>query len=1089
MPATDGSMSRSWLADECRQQAVLFLAVAACSRREKTGEVGSGCPEPLLAGGSSLKTLVTSHAGVLDAAFKASEVAAWVDRVFEQHAAQADAGIPLTPWKRVELVRWWLEAGKALATIDAAQRATLARVTRGGNDAMHPALWCAERFDRFSLSMNAFGEEAREADWNTAASTPGDYRRKLFTWVMSPDRRRPGLGKDLKAWLSHLQGEMRDIADDAAKLFGTNRRFHSGGELELATSEKWIVAKWVAGGRMGGRVFTEIRRPVNYPAAEGTRQLVKGVAVMPTAQALVAELTDFRAAGGTRSAALAGNLPSLERATAFARVRWQPNDLVSKFWSKTDAAGPGLLPPETVEPAFLAVARWLTAAQVVADLDEPAALRDEPGELIEAIRIALAIEGFRVQKSRPGQRPGRAIPRAAGMPGLQHCLVFTHEKSAFEVPLGCLDEPASCPPTLFAAIEALDWRLWAFTAAPWDCEEELTGKLLKILVAPRMLRSDAWESIKRQALHVSGGAADEEPLAKLFTYAHERRMAFELFRTRMYRDKPAGAMLDGLIQECRNLAQESLAALVRLDPAAVRRLDPPRRSDGVIDVAAWLAQGGPAGDAADDTAAEQVTPYRLRWSRGPRPRGELLEERRDGKVVEVLISAGDASDPELAVLNVPGLSANWRDERPDTPAGRLAELLADCRAKLAGSAAGSVAGHSDPTAPPLVGLRAAFAGEAAAAFHELITRCRSGDEAALAWGRVLKGDRGFDFACHPGIDIEARGLRPPALDDPFLDWDFDSTVPAGQDLEVRFAMTPAKARRVISLGPRKSGSLADRAELLAAACQRAGGSLARLGNEARLATHRWTTFRALVPHPAGSAEPLLDELLHGAAAPAADRTAIFAAAAEWCEAIDHQLVPSAWRADGRLLPAAFADLTLAPDFDDQAPTGTVVIRRFGLRGVHGWPFSGAVSAGPAPGGFHEFRACAQRLGNSQDVGHNPSGHDLLCWAEELAKHSLAGTLTLALPNLFDRLWEAIASVTDPAARAEVESAATPLFEMLKGCCRMIPFEPAKLGEYSAGWVREADGAQPRGRRIKRVVRPGLRTVENTLVRPALVITE
>jgi hypothetical protein len=1088
MPATDGSMSRSWLAEECRQQAVLFLAVAAFSRGEKTGAVATGCPEPLLAGGSFLRSLVTSRAGVLDAGIRASEVAAWVDRAFDQHAAQADAGIPLTPWKRAELVRWWLEAGKTLAPIDVAQRAMLGRVTRGGNDAMHPALWCAERFDRFSLSMDAFGEESEESprkdDWNTAAKAGDDCRQKLFNWVMLPERRRPGLGTDLKTWLSHLQGEMRDIVDDAAALFGTNRRFRSGGELSLETSDKW-VARWTAESHSGGRVFTEIRRPVIYPTANGTGQLVKGVAVMPYAQSLVAELADLRAADVPGGATLAGNLPSLERATAFALACWQPNDPVSKFWGKAGDAGPGLLPPETVEPAFLAVARWLTAAQVVADLDGSSALREEPGELIDAIRIALALERFRVRESRTGQRPGRAIPLVAGVPDLQHCLVFTHEKSAFEVPLGYLDEPASCSPSLFAAIEALDWRLWAFTAAPWDREEELTRAELGILLRPQVLRSDAWESIKRQALHVSGGAADEESLAKLFTYAHERRMAFELFRNRVYRDKPAGAMLDGLIQECRDLAQESLVALVRLDPAAVRRLDPPRQTNGAIDVATWLARGGPAGDAADDTAAEPVIPYRLHWSRGPRPRGELLEEWRDGNVVKVLVSAGDATDTELAVLNAPGLAANWRDVRPDAPAGRLAKLLADCKARLAGSGAG----ESDPSVPPLVGLRTAFAGEAAAAFHELIARCRAGDEAALAWWRVLKGDQGFDFACHPGIDIEARGLQPPALDEPFLDWDFDGTVPAGQDLEVRFAMTPAKARRVISLGPRKSGSLADRAELLATACQRAGGSLTRLGNEARLATHRWLTFGALAPHPVGTVEPLLDELLHGEAAPAADRTAIFAAVAEWCEVIDHQLVPVAWRAEARLLPAAFADLTLAPDFDDQAPTGTVVVRRFGLRGVYGWPFSGAVSAGPAPGGFHEFRACAERLGNSQDVGHNPSGYDLLCRADELAKHALAGTLPLALPNLFDRLWEAIASVTDPAARAELELAATPLFEMLKGCCRMIPFEPVKMGEYSAGWVREADGTQPKGRRIKRLVRPGLRTVENVLVRPALVITE
>jgi|GEM_PF-3709355 len=1082
-------MSQSWLAEECRQQAVLFLAVAAYSRHGKTGEVSSGCPAPLLAAGSSLQSLVTTRAGALAADAKASEIAAWVQSAFEQHATQTDAGIPLTPWKRVELVRWWLEAGKSLAAIDAAQRTSLARVTREANDRIHPALWCAERFNRFSLSMDAFSQDTREDDWNTAANAPGDYRRKLFTWVMSPDRRRPDLGKDLKTWLSHLQGEMRDIANDAAALFGANRRFRAGGKLDLATSDKWIVAKWVAGGRMGGGLFTEIRRPVIYTTVEGTSQLfVKGVAAMPTAQGLVGELADSQAVGGTEDAAQAGNLPSLERATAFARASWQPNDLVSKFWGKAGDASAGLLPAEAVVPAFLAVARWLTAAQVIADLDGPAALRDERGELIEATRIALAIEGFRVQDGRRGTRPLRAIPLAAGMPDPQQCLEFTRESSACKVSLGYLDEPASCPPTLFAAIEALDWRLWAFTAAPWNREQELTRAELEIPPRPQVLRSDDWEAIKRQALHVSGGAADEEPLAKLFTYAHERRMAFELLRTSLPQEKPAGAMLDGLIQECHGLAQESLAALVKLDPAAVLRLDPPRRSDGAIDLAAWLTRGGPACDAADDTTAEPVIPYRLRWSREPQPRGEVLEERLrdDGTAVEVLISAGDATDTELAVLNAPVFSADWRLERPEEPSARLAELLTGLRATFASPAAGQ------PGTTPgdsILALRTAFAGEAAAAFHELITRCRAGEETARAWCRILQADPEFAFACYPGIDIEAGGLQPPALDDPFLSWEFDDTKPAGQDLEVWFAMTPVKARRLISLGQRKSGSLADRAELLAAACQRAGGRLARLGSEARQATHRLMTFGVHAPNPVGTVEPLLDELLEIESAPAVDRTAIFAATADWCEAIDHQLVPSAWRAEGRLLPAACPDLSLEPDFDNQAPTGTIVIRRFGLRGVHGWPFSGAVSAGPTPGGFREFRACAERLDNSRKVGDIPSDIAWIRAADELAKHSLAGTLTLALPNLFDRLWEAIAGVADPVARAEVESATPPLFEMLKGCCRMIPFEPAKIGDYSAGWVREADGAQPRGRRIKRLVRPGLRTIENVLVRPAIVITE
>jgi len=1076
-------MSQSWLAVECSRQAVLFLAVAAFSRHVKTGEVASGCPAPLLADGSSLKSLVTRRAGALAADAKASEIADWVARAFDQHASQTDAGIPLTPWKQVELVGWWLEAGKALAAIDAAQRATLARATSGVNDPIHPALWCAERFDQFSLSMDAFRKEGCIGDWLTAKGHLDKYKETLFKWAVSPNRRRPGLPKELNnARISGLKSEMRDIVKDAEHLFGTKWKFYAGGKLTLATSDNWRVPEYAA----ADRVVTEIRGPVLYSTSEGTKKpLVNGYAVMQNAATLVAKLAGLQATGREGDAVRAGNLPSLDRATTFARTCWQPNDLVKNDWGKASDAGPGL-PPEKVEPAFLAVARWLTAAQVIADLDGPAALRDERGELIEAIRIALAIEGFRVQDSRGGQRPIRAIPLAAGMPNLQQCLVFTREASAFEVPLGCLDEPASCPPTLFAAIEALDWRLWAFTAAPWSREQELTRAILENLLQPQVLRSDDWEPIKRKALRCSGGAADEEPLANLFKYARGRRMAFELLRTSVPQEKPAGAMLDGLIEECHGLAQESLAALVKLDPAAVLRLVPPRRSDGEIDLAAWLTRGGPACDRADDTAAERVIPYRLRWTREPQPRGELLKEWRVGSVVEVMISAGDATDTELAILNAPVFAGHGRLERPEEPFARLAELLTDLQATFAFPAAGQPA-----TTPgdSILALRTAFAGEAAAAFHELITRCRAEEETARAWCRILQADPGFAFACHPGIDIEAGGLQPPALDDPFLSWEFDDTKPAGQDLDVRFAMTPAKARRVISLGQRKSGSLADRAELLAAACQEAGVTLARLGSEARQATHRWMTFGTHAPNPVSTVKPLLVELLKIESAPTGDRAAIFAAAADWCEAIDHRLVPSAWQADGRLLPAACPELSLEPDFDNQAPTGTVVIRRFGMDGVHGWPCLGAVSAGPAPGGFCEFRACAERLDNSRKVGDIPSDIALIRAADELAKHALAGTLTLALPNLFDYLWEAIAGIADPVARAKVESATPPLFEMLKGCCRVIPFEPAKIGDYSAGWVREADRAQPRGRRIKRLVRPGLRTIENVLVRPALVITE
>jgi len=523
-----------------------------------------------------------------------------------------------------------------------------------------------------------------------------------------------------------------------------------------------------------------------------------------------------------------------------------------------------------------------------------------------------------------------------------------------------------------------------------------------------------------------------------------------------------------------------LAALAAIDASGPGRLHPPRLPNGAIDVAAWL--GRPAIGRSDDD------PYRLHWSRSSRPRGELLEEKRTGSDVEirVTVSAGTASDSELAILNAPPLDPSWSASGHDEAAGKLAELLAACRRTTAfsGDAVASAAAGD-----PVVDVRSLLAGPAAAAFDELMARCRVGDEPALAWARILRDDPRFDFVCHPPLDLDQGELPPPHRGDAFLAWEFDAVAPAGQDLAVTFALDPARARRVLSRGPRRPGSLAAEAEQLAEACRRAGGELARLGAAALRATDEWSTFGGQADHPILTAEPLLDQLLLDDGAPAAARSDVFEAAARWCGALDHELLPGAWRAEGRLAPSALAEFDVPPEFDDRTPTGGVVIRRFGVRGVHGRPFSGAVSAGPPPPGYAGFRASVQGLVVPAERGVDQSLGEVLRRTDDLARHSLAGTLPLALPNLFDQVWGLIAAAPSVEARAAVEPVTAPLFELLKATCRMVPFEPQTVGEYPAGWVREPDGSQPRGRRIKRLVRPGLRTIENTLVRPALVITE
>lgn len=1068
-------MSQSWLADECRCQAVLYLVTEAF-------QAGHRCPQPLVAEGSLLQRRLREEA-VLNMARtpRTAAISANVDAIFREHADQENAGIPGTGWQRATLVSWWLEAGKSLGSLERQHREAVDRLTRGSADPSHPALWCAERGDRFALTAEGFAAASTKGDWCEPASGPGECRKKLFVWVMSPDRHWGGVAsdQDVTAWFERLRGAMRDIVDDAIALFGKSFRLRSGGRLTLATSDKWI-ARWMDL-RVGDQALNEIRQPVIYPSQEGTKVLVKGVALVQPPQTLIADVAKLQEEIHAGFHERGVSLQSLARATDFARSRWQPGEHISKLWGKAGESGLGTMTVETVERAFLAVGRWLAAAWVVAESDGPDAVPGKRGESIEAMRIALALEGFRAGVARGGAAPTRCIPHASRRFDERPCLMLSRQSPAFQVELGCLDEPASCPAALFAAIEAVDWRIWALGAAPWDLSDDLTRRFVEWMGRPGF-RSDAWETIKRQALGASGAQGDADGLSRLYAYANQTRMALESFRAETYGEKPGHGMLEGLIQECRDLARESLRALAASDSAALRRLEPPRREDGAIDLVTWLAQGGPLARQG----AEANVSHRLRWAPSTRPRGELLEERLVGPMVEVVVSAGEAMEAELAVLNAPPLSTDWHPGSDETCSGDLAERLAALRVQIAFP---TECESRALTSEPIAGLRTAFEGEAQAAFHELIMRCRAGDANAIAWLRLMNADARFGFACHPEIDPASGALQPPGVDDVFLTWEFDATVPAGKDLAVRFAVTPVHARRVISLGPRRAGTVADRAEALATTCRQAGGRLARLGDDARAASHRWATFGGQATHPLTAAEPLLEELLRREAATPASRTSVFHATAEWCESLDHVLLPAEWRAEERLQPVVFADLVLPTEFDDEVPTGAVAVHRFGLRGLHGWPLSGVVSAGPAPSGYREFRAAVETLGNALEVGHTPPAGDLVRRTHDLAKHALSGTLPLALPNLFDCFWETLGPVVESGGRTKVEAAATPLVEMLKVACRMIPFEPSRVGEYPAAWIREADGVPLRGRRIKRIVRPGLRTIENVLVRPALVITE
>ena len=206
------------------------------------------------------------------------------------------------------------------------------------------------------------------------------------------------------------------------------------------------------------------------------------------------------------------------------------------------------------------------------------------------------------------------------------------------------------------------------------------------------------------------------------------------------------------------------------------------------------------------------------------------------------------------------------------------------------------------------------------------------------------------------------------------------------------------------------------------------------------------------------------------------------AMAKWTASLGNRLVPPAWHP---LNGAAAADL---PDcdavrFHPTVPQGNVVVERFGLDGEHATAWRGYQSAGPAPAGFAAMAEAAQELPDDP-----PLALEVKTCLADLPRHYLAGKAPMAGPALFNAVWDLVLGA--PAAVPGLAAAWTgAVAEVLKSSCGMIVFEPTGLGEYPSTWLRTSDGKTPRGDWIVRVIRPGVRTVKNTLVWPAVVETE
>jgi hypothetical protein len=1076
-------MPETWMVEECRRQSLLYLAHAT---RSAAADGTSGMPEPLVAGESAARVRLRDGAG--DVRGLRADVKSLAQRVKALFPTDESASNEVPDaWTYAELVGWWLQAGEALRgwnSADAKQYETVLSPPRGG---LYPPFWCARRFDRLHFSFDAWQRSALTTagpgpDWRGVGKNRREYRLKMLKWVMQHRRPRAGWpdpARQSQEWLQSLRQEFAEVLQDAEEMFGSDCGLATGGPLTVDTVRDWIPF-WHAGKFAGGLV-QEVRQPVMQSGGERAT-LIKGIAVLPPASFMCRRITS---AGAATAAPAAGSRAALD----FAVGCWggtSPADPAAipppaGVWKRAEDDGLGMLSPADLDAGLLAPARLLTAIASDRRCEPAVEGGDEAHPLShDALRLALAFEGFSlIFTPAQGCAADRMIPHAGPESSGESSKLTLRvalpipggAPVAWDVDVGTLGNPAACGDGVLAAVETVDWRIWALTHAPLA---EQASRQRQLLLAA--VNEQGWEPVKQQVL--SGATSDRgAAMARLFEYTHRARLGVAAFLAAS--DDGEGQHLGGsLLNDLGSVRLAALAEAASIEPQALERCSPPRQADGTVHIGKWLRQrltGESHGDEPILTWASVGSAFGM-------PVGdEQLDEQ--GRLV-VTVSAGPVEETEIRCLSTPLPAAS--DAVGNGPGGRpLRTVIAEFQARLIETLSRSTPNALDAELPA---LRSRLAGADAPAFHELIERARKGDVAAVAWLDLLASDPRFDFRCHPPLTADRSDVKPPGSDDEYLTWADDPEVPAGSDIAVTFALDPRRARRVIGRGPREPGSAADLADCLVTAAADAGERLERPAISCRDATDRWRMFGGNAAHPVTRSGPLLEAILAAHDLDPAARQAVFTAVSRWCAALGHEVQPAEWRA-GEPLPAErFPEFELTPTFDEAFPAGAFMLKCFGVSGPHGLPLEGAVSAGPAPAGFNDLRTALGELGNTPELGHTPKLGDLEKRLNDLAKQAANGRLPMVVPNLFDSLWGA-AEAAPASLQAVFDPAKGHLLQLLKSSCKMVVFEPAKLTDYPSEWIVGPDGKRPSGNRIRKVLRPGVRTLSSSLVRPAIVETE
>jgi hypothetical protein len=552
------------------------------------------------------------------------------------------------------------------------------------------------------------------------------------------------------------------------------------------------------------------------------------------------------------------------------------------------------------------------------------------------------------------------------------------------IPLG-QTQKVTCPLAMSDAIERFDQVAWscAMLAAISNVPAWIEARDV-LLSADGW--AEKWECVKGQLLDLSQEPSDSQ-LIDSFHALRAICLRLDNALTRNGASVKPSSITSEIHRHARIRLRELVATILGLtggQPHATRGgLYPPRITGGElagdVDVGKWL----------DDPwwyGGESVR-HPSHVSLRPSQQGVMhVEENVAAIGMAFIISIPFASSADEALSACPGALIWTRDPPPP----RYLRMIHECLRTPVQHAL-----RQQSTIDFSLGLESLSkrfaADDGANHFHEMIQLATNGDETASACLSALRSDSRFGLPCFPEV-IESDGkwtIRAPRPSDAELAFRFSDT-PRNETIQIRFAISRDKAKRLVSRGPQDASGLQALAGRIMEWCKDLPDSLQLHAKKVMKRSDRHEMFGEPLAKGIEEAAAILQLIARSGERNAAVKLAVaqrddgFQKLKAWMNAAGVQVEPDTWSSDlgSDSVPS---EATESPaEFNAVVPEGRVVVKEFGVlnrnTATRFGAFQGCRSAGPSPPHYDKLLS----------LGDSPGGERLTNWLRRVPAKKLQG---------------------------------------------------------------------------------------------------